>query len=95
MSEEENICKISVPLISDEEIRQIDNYFNDIVHQFTKQLVHDKDLAIAQHIIQKQQKEIKKLRNKNQDLLRKLRNRVKEVKNIVYIKLNLQHLIEE
>lgn len=62
MTEEENTCKISVPLINDNEIRQIDNYLDDIVHQFTKQLVHDKDLAIAQHIIQKQQEEIEKLK---------------------------------
>ena len=66
MSEEENTCKISIPLISDYEIRQIDNYFDDIVHQFTKQLVHDKDLAIAQHIIQKQQEEIELLKEQKQ-----------------------------
>lgn len=83
MTEEENTYKISVPLISDNEIRQIDNYLDDVVHQFTEQLVHDKDLAIAQHIIQKQQEEIEKLRNKNKDLLRKLRNRVKEVKKLI------------
>lgn len=82
MTEEENMCKISVPLITSDEIKQIDNYFDDIVNQLTKQFVHDKELAIAQHIIQKQQEEIEKLRNKNQDLLRKLRNRVKEVKKL-------------
>jgi len=34
------------------------------------------------NLIQSQQKEIEKLRNKNKDLLRKLRNRVKEVKKL-------------
>lgn len=61
MTEEENTYKISVPLISDDEIKQIDSYLDDIVHQFTRQLVHDKDLAIAQHIIQKQQEEINEM----------------------------------
>lgn len=61
MSEkEENTLKISVPLITDEEIRRIDNNFNSIVDEFTKQFIHDKELAIAQHIIQKQQKELEK-----------------------------------
>lgn len=39
-------------------------------------------LRTALNLIQKQQEEIEKLRNKNQDLLRKLRNRVKEVKKL-------------
>lgn len=39
-------------------------------------------LRTTLNLIQKQQEEIKKLRNKNQDLLRKLRNRVKEVKKL-------------
>lgn len=34
------------------------------------------------NLIQSQQKEIEELRNKNKDLLRKLRNRVKEVKKL-------------
>jgi len=34
------------------------------------------------NLIQKQQKEIDKLKNKNKDLLEKLRNRVKEVKKL-------------
>lgn len=48
------------------------------------------DLKIALNLIQKQQEEIKLLRNKNKDLLRKLRNRVKEVK-----KLNKYSLYKE
>lgn len=36
----------------------------------------------ALNLIQSQQKEIEKLKNKNKDLLRKLRNRVKEVKKL-------------
>ena len=82
MTEEENICKISIPILSDYEIRQIDNNMDTLIEQFTRQIVHDKDLTIAQHIIQKQQEKIKKLQHKNENLLRKLRNRIKEVKKL-------------
>jgi hypothetical protein len=39
-------------------------------------------IDVVLNLIQNQQKEIEKLRNKNKDLLRKLRNRVKEVKKL-------------
>lgn len=41
-----------------------------------------KDLILVLNLIQSQQKEIEKLKDKNKDLLRKLRNRVKEVKKL-------------
>ena len=41
-----------------------------------------KDADILLNLIEKQQAEIEKLRNNNKDLLRKLRNRVKEVKKL-------------
>lgn len=40
------------------------------------------DFRIISNLIQKLQKENEKLKSKNQDLLRKLRNRVKEVKKL-------------
>lgn len=64
-----------------------------------KQIVRDKDKYIKNHdwvgiaifdnistilnLIQKQQREIEKLKKHNKDLLRKLRNRVKEVKKLI------------
>lgn len=48
---------IKVPLITEEEIRYIDNNMETIVDTITKQIISDKDLAIAQHIIQKLQQE--------------------------------------
>lgn len=44
--------------------------------------VLNKAIATILNLIQKQQEEIKKLRDKNKDLLNKLRNRVKEVKKL-------------
>lgn len=40
------------------------------------------DYKYKNELIEKQQKEIDKLKNKNKDLLRKLRNRVKQVKKL-------------
>lgn len=48
---------IKVPLIMEDEIRYIDNNMETIVDTITKQIISDKDLAIAQHIIQKLQQE--------------------------------------
>lgn len=64
MSEEEKNYefKMSVPLITEEDIRNIDNNFDYIVNEFNKQIIKDKELAIAQYIIQKQQAEIEELK---------------------------------
>lgn len=62
--EENNIYQISVPLIDNEDLKKIDNNFNSIIDKFTKQFVEQKDLAIAQYIISKQQKQIEQLENK-------------------------------
>ena len=43
--------------VGQEEIRYIDNNMETIVDTITKQIISDKDLAIAQHIIQKLQQE--------------------------------------
>lgn len=66
--EKDNTFKISVPLITDEEIRNMDNYFEDIVNEFTKSYVKEKDLLIAQHIMQKQQNKISQLESDNYEL---------------------------
>lgn len=70
--EKDNTFKISVPLITDEEIRNIDNNFESIVNEFTKSYVKEKELVIAQHIMQKQQDKIDKLESDKQKLIEKL-----------------------
>ena len=42
----------------------------------------DREIKLLREAIKKQQKELDKLKNKNKDLLRKLRNRVKQVKKL-------------
>lgn len=77
IEEKDNVYKISMPLIADEEIRNIDNNFEDIVNEFTKSYVKEKDLVIAQHIMQKQQNKISQLESDNYEL----NNRINELEN--------------
>ncbi|MGN1269360.1 MAG: hypothetical protein ACI4UU_00600 [Clostridia bacterium] len=70
--EENNTLKISMPLITDEDIRRIDNNFETIVKEFTKSYVKEKDLVLAQYVMQKQQDKIDQLESDKQKLIDKL-----------------------
>lgn len=72
-----NQTKISVPILTDFEKTQIDNNFDSIVNQFIKQLVHEKELATAQHIIRKQKEYIQQLEIKEQKVIEKLERDIK------------------
>lgn len=69
---ENNKLSVSIPLITDEEIRKIDNNFEFIVKEFTKSFVKEKDLVLAQYIMKKQQDKIDKLESDKQKLIEKL-----------------------
>ena len=56
IEEDDRVIKISMPLLTKEEITKIDNNFNEIVNEIKNQFIKEKDLAIAQYIINKQQK---------------------------------------
>lgn len=81
--EKDNTFKISMPLITDEEIRQIDNNFENIVKEFTKSYVKEKDLVLAQYIIKKQQDKIDQLESDKQKLIEKLEKILKEYENVI------------
>ena len=61
----ENGFKATVPLITEEELNMIDNIdnndFDGIVDRFSKMIIKEKDLAIAQYIIKQQQKHMEEL----------------------------------
>ena len=67
MSEVEINLSNKIPLITEDELRTINNNFESIIKQFTGTFVNDKDLAIAQYIIKKQQEEIDKYKCKRND----------------------------
>ena len=55
MTKEEIIIEAKDLLISDEEYNILNTEFHSIIGKFIKQNIKDKDLAIAQHIIKKQE----------------------------------------
>ena len=59
IQKEDNVIRASIPAITVDEIRQIDNNFNELANKFTEMVVKDKDLIVAQRIIQDLQAELK------------------------------------
>ena len=72
--------------MTEEENKAIENFEKRlIIEKYTKNIgtpVYIKDIETILNLMQKLQKENEKLKSKNQDLLKKLRNRVKEVKKL-------------
>ena len=62
MNEEEIQYKISVPLINDKELLTIDNYYNEMVDEFVKKSVKEKDNIITQRIMMNLRIENKQLK---------------------------------
>ena len=67
-NKKDNTFKASIPLITEEEKRTIDNNFESLIDMITKQIVHEKDLAISQYVIKKQQCEIEELKNEKAEV---------------------------
>lgn len=60
--------KLTMPLITDEELMKVDNCLDQLVQEFIQTKIHDQDLLICQHIIEKLQKKISELKGKNKKL---------------------------
>lgn len=103
----ENGIKAKIPLITEEDIRVIDNDFDGIVNRFSKMIIKEKDLAKAQYIIKKQQEHMEELirnsipKKKIEDKLKQLNSEIQYCarQNGRTIKLGkimaLQELLEE
>lgn len=66
--------KITMPLTNNEELQRIDNNYNELVDEFTKQYTKEKDMIVAQRIMMNLRKENKKLHIENQRLKEKIKN---------------------
>lgn len=64
--------KASIPLLTEQEIQDILHQRDNIVHEFTKQIIAAKEMRIAQLIMSDQQKEIEQLRKENKILKQQL-----------------------
>ena len=59
--------KISMPLLDDMELQSIDTFYNDIVSEYTKAFVKEKEQVIAQRLMMNLQQEnarLKEIENK-------------------------------
>ena len=74
LKEDDRAIKISMPLLTEKEMLEIDNNFNEIVNKIKNQFIKEKDLAIAQYIINKQQKELQQ----KESILDKVTDKLKE-----------------
>lgn len=65
IEKQEERARLTIPLLTQEEINGININMNEIIEQFTKMAIKNKDLVIAQHIIKTQQEKIEKLEQEN------------------------------
>ena len=81
----ENGIKATVPLITEDDIKVINNDFDGIINRFSKMIIKEKDLALAQYIIKTQQEQINELKT-NSIPKKKIEDKIKELKeNIPYL----------
>lgn len=59
----EEMIKISMPLIDDIELQRIDNFYNDIVDEYTKAYVKEKEQVIVQQLMKNLREENKSLQS--------------------------------
>ena len=57
------VYKITNMLVTYEDIKHIDKNWQSIIDEYTKTLVREKDLVIAQYLMKKQKEEIERLNN--------------------------------
>ncbi len=74
--------KATVPLITEEEMKKINDDFNNVTNKFLDIIIKDKDLAIAQYIIKKQQEQINELK-RNSIPKKKIEDKIKKVQNMI------------
>ena len=104
IEKEDRELKISIPLLTQEDIDRIDINMDEMINQFTKMVVKEKDLIIAQYIIKRQQEKIEKLEQKETildkvtDKLSKMKQSIEKLKNrdgesILMVDVCIQNII--
>lgn len=78
MSEEYTSVKISMPLIDDIELQRIDTFYNDIVSEYTKAFVKEKEQVIIQRLMMNLQQENQQLKEEN----KKYKHVIEEIEKI-------------
>ena len=68
MNEENVSLKISMPLIDDIELQRIDTFYNDIVSEYTKAFVKEKEQVIVQRLMMNLQQENVRLKEERKQI---------------------------
>ena len=71
MNYEREELKISIPLIDDIELQRIDTFYNDIVSEYTKSFVKEKEQVIVQRLMMNLQQENSRLKEELEELKHK------------------------
>ena len=71
MNYEREELKISIPLIDDIELQRIDTFYNDIVSEYTKSFVEEKEKVIVQRLMMNLQQENSRLKEELEELKHK------------------------
>ncbi len=70
--------KATVPLITEDEMKIINNDFNNTINKFLNTIIKDKDLATAQYIIKRQQEHMEEL-IRNSISKKKIEDKIEEL----------------
>ena len=71
MNYEREELKISIPLIDDIELQRINTFYNDIVSEYTKSFVKEKEQVIVQRLMMNLQQENSRLKEELEELKHK------------------------
>ena len=83
IEEDNRAIKISMPLLTEEEMLKIDNNFNEIVDKIKNQFIKEKDLVIAQYIINKQQNKLEQKETILNKVTEECRKQMKEYEDSI------------
>ncbi len=74
--------QVTGPFIAEDEIKIINNDFDNMINKFLNMIIHDKDLERAQYIIKKQQEQINELK-RNSIPKKKIEYKIKELESMI------------
>ena len=88
---EDNTFKISVPIITNEELERFNNYLetdlDKIVNEISTHISRDREIILLKKVIEKQSKEIEELKEDNTELKRTYLRTAKHQENIGHVEL--------
>lgn len=91
---EDNTFKISVPIITNEELEKFNNYLetnlDNIVHEISNHVSRDREIILLKKVIEKQQKELEELKELNNETVTQIYIRVsKDFKDKIMAKIKV------